>query len=188
MHKWRSFFVEGTIEGMLQYDHYKLLGISRDASPAQIKRAYRSRVKSCHPDVNSSPKAARVFRAVHEAYSVLSDVRRKLRYDDELRFYRQALASSQPSPPRDPRKYGHPRRQEERPAHVRPMDRYVFFGLHLTGLLFGAGLVSGILTGIVVEGWPVHTLLFGSLGIAVIPDSVRGLRMRSLNARRATEV
>ena len=68
------------------------------------------------------------------------------------------------------------------------MDRYVFFGLHLTGLLFGAGLVSGILTGIVVEGWPVHTLLFGSLGIAVIPDSVRGLRMRSLNARRATEV
>jgi hypothetical protein len=170
---------------MLQYDHYKLLGISRDASPAQIKRAYRSRVKSCHPDVNPSPKASRVFRAVHEAYMILSDGRRRMRYDDELRFYRQAMNPQPEPPPRDARKYGHPRkRHEEMPLHVRPIDRYAFFGLHLTGLLFGMGLVSGILTGIVVDGWPVHTLLFGSLGIAVIPDSVRGLRLRAANDRQ----
>ncbi len=166
---------------MLRYDHYKLLGIGRDASPAQIKRAYRRRVKDCHPDINPSPKAATVFRAVHEAYDVLSDVSKRSRYDKELRYYRQAPPS--PPPPTDPKRYSHRRRPMEAPeASPGTVDRYAFFGLHLTGLLFALILVSGILVGITFHDWPVLTLIFTALGLAVIPDSLNGLRYISRNA------
>ena len=58
------------------------------------------------------------------------------------------------------------------------MPRFAFVGLHLTGLLFGLGVVGGITTGCAVEGWPAHMLVFTLPGIAVIPDSIAGLRMK----------
>ncbi len=166
---------------MLRYDHYKLHGITRDATLMQIKRAYRERVKNCHPDINPSPKAAAVFRAVHEAYSVLSDPFRRCIYDSRLQYYRKATPP-QPEPDlREARKYG-PRRKivdvypQQHVPPVRPMDRIIFFGLHLTGLLFSLALVSGILIGVTFQGWPVMSLCFSVFGLAVLPDSVQGLR------------
>jgi hypothetical protein len=165
---------------MLRYDHYKLLGIARDATLVQIKRAYRARVKSCHPDVNPSPRAARAFRAVHEAYNVLSDIRRRRIYDEELRYYRQATPPSEETV--DVRKYGHRRastnaRTETGDAMpAGPLDRFAFVGLHLTGLLFGLTLVLGILAGVTFHDWPLAMLLFSTFGLAVLPDSLHGLR------------
>ncbi|MDQ3101136.1 MAG: J domain-containing protein [Bacteroidota bacterium] len=166
---------------MLRYDHYKLLGIARDSTLVQIKRAYREKVKNCHPDVNASPRASAAFRAVHEAYRVLSDPHDRLIYDHRLQHYR--LTSEIKQEQYQARKYGHSWHSKKpvepvpdhQPAPSR-VDRFAFTGLHLTGLLFGLALVSGILIGITFQGWPFSTLIFTILGIAVLPDSLHGLR------------
>lgn len=63
-------------------DYYATLGIGRDASADEIKKAYRKRALECHPDRNpGDPKAAEEFKRVSEAYEVLSDDNRKRLYD-----------------------------------------------------------------------------------------------------------
>ena len=54
-------------------DYYEVLGISRQASADEIKRAYRKKAKQYHPDVNKEPGAEEKFKEVQEAYEVLSD-------------------------------------------------------------------------------------------------------------------
>ncbi|MEO8588505.1 MAG: J domain-containing protein [Flavobacteriales bacterium] len=163
------------MEGTLRYDHYKVLDVPRDATPDRIKRAYRERVKDWHPDRNPSPKAAAVFQAVHEAYSVLSDADLRQRYDERLQFYRQATPTEATAPKRDhyPFSGGRSAGNGERD---RPVNRFAFYGLHLTGLLFGVTLVMGILIGVTFWDWPMYILFFTAPGLAVIPDSWEGLK------------
>ena len=63
-------------------DYYDLLGVSRDASQDEIKRAFRKLARETHPDANpDDPEAERRFREIAEAYEVLSDPQRRDRYD-----------------------------------------------------------------------------------------------------------
>jgi hypothetical protein len=157
---------------LLRYDHYKVLGIARDADPAQIKRAYRDRVKHCHPDRNPSPKAGVVFHAVHEAYRVLIDPDLRENYDERLRRYRDVRPDPQqgPLPQRPMPRTARPERPPDR------VERFAFRGLHLTGLLFACTLFSGIIIGMVFFAWPTYMLVLCIPGIAVLPDSISGLR------------
>jgi molecular chaperone DnaJ len=62
-------------------DHYEVLGVSRDASEDQIKKAYRRLARELHPDVNPAPEAQERFKLVTHAYEVLSDANSRRQFD-----------------------------------------------------------------------------------------------------------
>ncbi len=67
---------------MADRDYYEVLGVSRDASADELKKAYRSLVRKFHPDVNPGDKSAESkFKEVQEAYDVLSEPEKKALYD-----------------------------------------------------------------------------------------------------------
>ncbi|GAA1846937.1 molecular chaperone DnaJ [Microbacterium koreense] len=62
-------------------DHYEVLGVSREATPEEIKKAYRRLARELHPDVNPGEDASERFKLVTHAYDVLSDPEQRARYD-----------------------------------------------------------------------------------------------------------
>ena len=63
-------------------DYYKMLGISKDASDGEIKKAYRKLAMKYHPDHTKGDKAdEEKFKKISEAYAVLSDKKKRSQYD-----------------------------------------------------------------------------------------------------------
>lgn len=62
-------------------DYYDVLGVSKTATAAELKSAYRKLALEWHPDKNKSPEAETKFKEINEAYQVLSDAQKKQKYD-----------------------------------------------------------------------------------------------------------
>lgn len=66
---------------MSKRDYYDVLGVSKDASKEEIKKAYRKLARKYHPDVNKEPDAADKFKEAKEAYEILNDQQKRTQYD-----------------------------------------------------------------------------------------------------------
>lgn len=69
------------VERVSKRDYYEVLGVDRNATPEEIKKAYRKLARQYHPDVNKSEDAADKFKEVKEAYETLSDSQKRAQYD-----------------------------------------------------------------------------------------------------------
>ena len=68
---------------MAKRDFYEVLGVGKDASPVDLKSAYRKLAVKYHPDKNPGDKAAEdKFKEASEAYGILSDKEKKQNYDN----------------------------------------------------------------------------------------------------------
>ena len=71
-------------------NYYSILGVESNASPEEVKRAFRRQARRYHPDMNPGDKAAEEkFKKIGEAYEVLSDVDKRSQYDQYSRFWQQ---------------------------------------------------------------------------------------------------
>src|SRR4030042_6779434 len=65
----------------LKRDYYEVLGFTREASPEDVKKAFRKLAFQYHPDRNKDNGASEKFKEVNEAYEVLSDTDKRAAYD-----------------------------------------------------------------------------------------------------------
>ncbi len=73
-------------------DYYKILGISMQASPEEVKSAYRDMSKKYHPDRNPNVDTTTLMQDINEAYAILKDEAKRSRYDQEYRRFTQYYA------------------------------------------------------------------------------------------------
>lgn len=66
---------------MAERDYYEILGVPRDATPEDLKQAFRRLARQYHPDVSDDPAAEERFKEINEAYAVLSDAEKRAAYD-----------------------------------------------------------------------------------------------------------
>jgi curved DNA-binding protein CbpA len=77
-------------------DYYAVLGVSSSASEAEIKKAYREMSIKWHPDKNPDEDTTAIMQAVNEAYAILKDDNKRMRYDREYTIFNERTGKRSP--------------------------------------------------------------------------------------------
>ncbi|XP_016336531.1 dnaJ homolog subfamily B member 14-like [Sinocyclocheilus anshuiensis] len=128
----KKSYTEEQRQGVLRMkrcrDFYEILGVPKDASDDDLKKAYRKLALRFHPDKNCAPGATEAFKAIGNAYAVLSNPEKRQQYDqcgDQGPVETSSHASAQPS-----HAYGHHRTfSRDFEADISPEELFnIFFG------------------------------------------------------------
>jgi len=135
---------------VVRRDLYDVLDVARDASTAELRRAYRRRVRATHPDTGGDPVR---FREVQEAWEVLSDPRGRAAYDAATTDVSVELAAA----------FERARAQVVRPRPTGPAarDRAVVQVAAFAVALVGAGVAAATVTAAIADG--------GAAALAALP-------------------
>lgn len=113
-------------------DYYAILGVSKTATPEDIKRAYRKLARKYHPDLNpGNPEAEEKFKAINEANEVLSNPETREKYDQFGQYWKQA-GEGTTSPRTDT--------SSQRSDQYSNFDQYSSFDEFINDLLGGLGV------------------------------------------------
>ena len=137
---------------MILTDYYRVLGLSAEASVEEIKKAYRSKARQYHPDINHSPEAKDIFISITEAYDFLISYHEKIRSDEQA--YYQAME--------DWRKYRQHRSRKR--AHVYARTPYTKFRntsfYKTTRILDGTRIIFSLVISILVLIYTVFGYIY----------------------------
>ncbi|ELW68603.1 DnaJ like protein subfamily C member 16 [Tupaia chinensis] len=125
----------------LDFDPYRVLGVSRTASQADIKKAYKKLAREWHPDKNKDPGAEDKFIQISKAYEILSNEEKRSNYD------RYGDVGENP---------GHQKQQQPREYRFRHFHENFYFDLFFTSLLIlsgGTQLMKSVGIGVVHAGY-----------------------------------
>lgn len=182
-------------------NYYKVLGVSREASYEEIKKAYRRKAKEHHPDVSSSGSAHKEFALINEAYSVLADPDKKRKYDLRLAYGDFFISSKHhhktpPQEKQDDRKYGTHKKQAQGDFHFQGRNQfnregfdrtnpYQYKGHNFSPFIYNMFFASGMFVGflivfltiafVYVRMWPFVFLLVTIPGFILIREGWRGI-------------
>ncbi|MCB0430916.1 MAG: J domain-containing protein [Flavobacteriales bacterium] len=140
----------------MRIDYYKLLGVGRNASDQEIKRAYRRIAMEIHPDINPSPEANALFSQINLAYETLIDADKRFNYDYLIKYGRkpgtnprpaQAPRTTAPPPPFNMHYADGPARTQSMAARNPTVVKSFFITIIFLGFLFITLPVRSVLTG-----------------------------------------
>jgi len=157
-------------------DYYRVLGVRRDASSAEIDRAYRSQARKRHPDRGGSEDE---MKSLNEAHDVLSDSETRNAYDEERQPAPSTYVSSMAFDPEAASKAGTLGIPVSDPDFAGPlMGAIACFGLGIPLLLLVEMQWIFIL-------WPLRVMSLGALGVGVyMAHSALAVKQRKLKKAR----
>ncbi len=156
-------------------DYYKILGVSSTASQEEIKKAYRLKAKTFHPDVNNSTNAGQHFALISEAYDVLTDEEKRFRFDLKLKYGGQEEAAAQPGQPTRAGQSKSPFQTNGRVKDMRESHPVLFHLLFLFGMFLGFILTILSLVGTYLRLWPAAFVVTAIPGIILIREGFKGI-------------
>lgn len=150
-------------------DYYQILGIPRDSTVEEIRKAYRIRAKLLHPDVSTKENAKLLFQLLNEAYQVLNNPEKRRWYDFKLKY--PTTTGLKKPPQRRPAPnyesyysaYTQNQQQQKKEREVAPwirktIDNILFYFLAVSGVL---AIFFGIIQLIDEEDKGVGGVVFG---------------------------
>lgn len=159
-------------------DYYSVLDVSRTATAEEIRKAYYSRARQCHPDVCSDPDAEHAFKLLNEAYQTLSNPQKRRKHDLLLQYgglidlSRVTSRDSRSARPRSAAYEAYVRRRKEEIRQERLRIRK--YNIILNNLMFWimavlmtAGIVYGLIDAIMNYDFRTLVFVFAFLAISV---------------------